>query len=136
MQGLCCTYHLQAYTSSRTAMKIFLRKFWLTHFRSIVSSARSHKLLCGVDVHINTVSTYFRYSPECVLSSQPPASTILRTSVRQGVWPPDQALNTTILQPVYQKTVQNFVTERCSYIGVTTQTLKRGAEQVPITSFF
>jgi hypothetical protein len=119
-------------------MKIFLRKFWQTHFRSIVSSALSHKLLCGVDIHIITDSTYFCYSPWYILTSQPPASTIPRKSVPQGVWPPDQALNTTILQCVYQKTVQNFVTERFIYIlvGVTTQTLKRGAESVSFTSFF
>jgi hypothetical protein len=101
IQVQCCTHHL--HTSSRTAMKIFLRKFWQTHLRSIVSSARSHKLLCGVDIHIITDSTYFRYSPWCVLPSQPPASTVLRKSVRQEVWPPDQALNTSILQGVYQK---------------------------------
>lgn len=37
-----------------------------------------------------------------------------------GSWPPDQALNTTILQDAYQKNMQNFVTKRYSYIGVTT----------------
>jgi len=72
------------------------------------SSARSHKLLCGVDIHIITDSTYFPYSPWCVLPSQPPASTKLQTSVRQGVWPHDQALNSTVLQCVYHKTVQIF----------------------------
>jgi hypothetical protein len=77
-----------------------------------------HTSLCGVDIHVITDSTYFCYSSWCFLPLQPPASTILRKSLQQEVWRPDQSLNTIIQQCLFQKTMQNFVTECCSYISV------------------